>query len=217
MGLLPYLPNVKASDLVLKSAQDLLSCQILFPALTNGLKISEMRFYQEGRGLRENHPLHRQSNDAALAGIMFEVSRKIWPNLVRIIFPMLVIWGLGYSAHFWRDNSPVSRFGVNAMIAAVLLSFGVRPFVPECDYLLALNVGFLGLFVCVAFDVVMSIIIYRVSILNDAPRLARVRKIALYTSPTLVIVVSLICLIVGVRGCQDNLFDGPPSVKVIVR
>jgi len=217
MGLIPYIPNVKSADVIFKSAPELLSCQILFPSLTNGLKIREMRFYQESSEFRQTHPLHRQSNEMAFAGIMFEVSRTIWPNLVRIILPMLVIWALGYSAHFWRDNSPVSRFGVNAMIAAILLSFGVRAYVPECDYLLSVNVAFLGLYLCIGFDVVMSIVTYRTSVLNDARRLHRVRMFALFASPALVLIVSLICMIVGIRGCQDNLFDCPPSVKVRIR
>ena len=217
MGLVPYIPNMKASEIVFKSNQELLSCQILFPALMNGLKIREMRFYEETSEFRKTHPLYRQSNEMAFAGIMFEVSRKIWPNLVRIILPMLVIWALGYSAHFWKDSSPMSRFGVNAMIAAILLSFGVRSYVPECDYLLSINAAFLGLYVCIAFDVIMSIVIFRTSQHNDAQRLRRVRLFTLFLSPALVLMVSLICMVIGVHGCHDNLFNSTPSVKVRVR
>lgn len=214
IGIILFNPDFNENEIHFMTEESALRPQILFPALTNGWRINSVALFTQNEGFRHSVPTTTESEEAAFSAIVIQISRNVAADLVRIIFPMILIWGLSYIGHFWNDSSPASRFSGSAMIAAVALSLGVRPLIPGTNYLMAIHAAFLGLYTCIAVDAVTTALAFHAKAQKDDLRERIYRRIGKLASPVLVGIVVLIFFWLASGSVRDALFDSSPEAQV---
>lgn len=214
IGILMYLPERAKETVRFVSRPDYLRTQFAFSGLSDGLRVHSLDFYPESKGFRDSVPAMKSGAEEAFCAVTFVFDRSLSPYFVRILLPLVIIWALSYMSHFWRDSSPASRFSASAMIAAVALTFGVRGFVPPYNYLMAVNIAFLGLFVCIAFDAITTALVFFLRGKGKTEVAERVRFAAIVVSPILAICALMSGWFLSSHEVRDDLFQEEPSVTV---
>ncbi len=214
IGIMLYLPERPPESVRFVSRPDYLRKRFSFGGQADGLEVRSINFYPESTGFREFVPSDKNDQAEAFCAITLEISRSLPPYFVRILLPMFIIWALSYMSHFWRDSSPASRFSASAMIAAVALTLGVRGLIPPFNYLMAVNVAFLGLFACIAFDAIITAAVFFVRGSGKIERSEKIRRVGIILSPVLALCALMSSWYISSHKIRDDLFTEPPSVSV---
>lgn len=214
IGILMYVPERGKETVRFVSRPEYLRTQFAFSGLSDGLQVHSLDFYPESKGFRDSVPATADGREEAFCAVSFVFDRDLSPYFVRILLPLVIIWALSYMSHFWRDSSPASRFSASAMIAAVALTFGVRGFVPPFNYLMAINVAFLGLFVCIAFDAITTALVFFLRGRGQPEVAEKIRYGAIAISPLLAVCALMSGWFISSHEMRDDLFQEPPSVTV---
>jgi hypothetical protein len=156
-------PKINCGNVNFFSSPDRITFDPHIPQILSGWKITGTGW--ASRQIRLPEELHFKSIDPTLQlpvsvtnlnGFVFEVHRDLWPGIILIFIPMLLIWLLAYIGLYWDDSSPASRFGATALFAAIAFNLATLNLQPAVAYVTLMSLAFLALYVNILIIVVTT-------------------------------------------------------------
>ncbi|UBF28284.1 hypothetical protein K9N68_10605 [Kovacikia minuta CCNUW1] len=173
-----------------------------------GFATQQLKLPEELNLLPPDRSLQLPFAETTIYSFVFRIRRDLAPGLLRIVFPMLLIWLLAYVGLFWEEASPASGFGGAALFAAIAFNLATRSMQPAVPYLTLMDLAFLSLYVNILLIVIITMVYFYLR-----PRHHKHRRIAhwgRWLSPAL-LVLTILLLIPTAKIEQINYSEGRPE------
>ncbi|MFP4353102.1 MAG: hypothetical protein ACLFRP_00295 [Puniceicoccaceae bacterium] len=212
LGVILLSRTLGADQIRFVSAPENLDLRAALPARIEGWEVRSLGFHDGSDRFLHSIPVREDGGEPAFAGWEISVERDLSYAAVAIFLPMVLIWFFSYLGFFWSDSSPASRFGTAAIFAAIAFTLGTRRLTPDVGYLLALDAGFFGLYLCIAVNALWVAAIFRLRNRGETAPAEKLRRAGIRAAPVLAALAIGLSLLLGAAADSDSFFDGRPPV-----